>query len=276
MPPADPTPPATANPKPGPSPPLLPLYIHLNYNLRALADHTGLDHLTLLDWLTHPDTRAKLKRLREAAEQSLTLRALEARRSAIDALEDVLNTTDDPIEKRRAATALLRALNNRPRAVPSDSDLHPSKPQASKPPLPPNPIPLLDHLLATRTDDDPDPHTLHAACHPDATINDEPIPPDPDDLYEDIDDDAADFLANTVQVTAHADAAEHDVVARKAILIRRGGAARAATFHLSPDADAVWRIHAIDIVEPQPRRMTEPLPPPRPRPPRTAPRDRPP
>jgi hypothetical protein len=252
-------------------PDLLPLYLSLNHNLRKLAKHTGIDQLTLLDWLTSEPVREKLAKLREAVNESLTIRTLEARQDAIDALTEVLNETDDPIEKRRAATALLRALSLRPQRASSDPGAQSPMPSASprKTPLPSAPRDVVATVIYALREN-ADLATLHAACHPDATIDGDPIPAHADDFDDDLDEDTLDLVTNLDQTFRHNEAYADNAYAQTWHLVREGGRTKFATFHLSPTDDhaAPWRIHAIDLFN-QLRNLGEPhlTPTPRARPP---------
>lgn len=183
---------------------LLHLYLNANYDLRAVAEQTDIPLTDLLDWLESPETQRILDRLRAAAADSLALRATEARRTAIDTLERVLLESDDPIEQRRAATALLRALNTRPRATTdSNARLAPQSPPNAECRMPNVPRDVVAHALdalSQRAALDPDEAlaTLHACCAPGATINNEPIPDNAEDLIDDHPD-LAEHLHNHVQ-----------------------------------------------------------------------------
>jgi hypothetical protein len=199
-----------------PSP--LHTFIQTRYDLHRTSRLLDLPIPDLLTWLADPQTNRTLQQLRAAAELALTLRALETRRTALDALEEVINATEDLIEKRRAATALLRALNTRPRTESDQSRVreHASAPSAQCP-MPTAspaqyPIPtasprdsglrtqdslasLLTNLADALARDRADSPTadnalaaLHAACTDDATLNDRPIPADIDDFVSDADD----------------------------------------------------------------------------------------
>jgi hypothetical protein len=201
-------------------PDLLSTFIDTRYDLHRVSQLTLVPVADLLDWLADPETKRTLDDLRAAAELALALRSLETRRTALDALEHVINTTDDLIEKRRAATALLRALNTRPPSDPSRVREHATAPSAQRPVLDASPpslaagrTPLADplsqasqpppdlHSLLTRlasdlarddaptTADSPTADNalaaLHAACAGDATLSDKPIPADVDDFLDD-------------------------------------------------------------------------------------------
>lgn len=62
-----------------------------------------------MEFVSDPATQSKLADLARVAHAGLTVRAAEARQVAIAALEEVAKTAEDPIEKRRAASALFRA-----------------------------------------------------------------------------------------------------------------------------------------------------------------------
>jgi hypothetical protein len=184
-------------------------YIDTRYDLHRTSHLTRIPIPDLLTWLADPETTRTLDRLRAALEQALALRCLEAKQSALGALEHVINNTDDLIEKRRAATALLRALTTRPRpeSDPSRVRMHASAPsaQCQVPSASPSAashqdsglktqdsLPsLLTRLAHALTRDDPDAQTadnalaaLHAACAEGATLNDQPIPADVDDFIQ--------------------------------------------------------------------------------------------
>lgn len=128
---------------------LLLRYFSLNEDLTNLAAEPGQpDLLTLLRWLSRPDIAAYTAAYRTHQNQL-------HRQAVIDALRSVLTNSTDPIELRRAATTLLRALNPvRPPAPPRDPSLrvHPpsTRPAASPthhhrtsstlPPVTPSPI----------------------------------------------------------------------------------------------------------------------------------------
>ena len=247
-------------------PDLLHLFIRTRYDIHRLSHLTDISVPDLLTWLAEPHTRRTLQHLRAAAEEALTLRTIETRRTALDALEDVINTTDDPVEKRRAASALLRALSTRPAhsphpdgkkpgdgsvssappsAPPRDSRLKTQdSPQASKPSL----DAMLAHLAEALARDRADSPTadnalaaLHAACADDATLNDRPIPADLDDFL----DDAGDLqrLAPITRVDVAPPTLAQDAAATRLHCTHADGATTHIGIALVHDDD--WRIVAI-------------------------------
>src|ERR1043165_357582 len=89
---------------------LLHTYLILRYDMVALAEQEKLLPGQLLAFAHSPAVRAHLASLREFAEESFALRALESRTTAINQLEEIAKTTENPIEKRRAASTALRTL----------------------------------------------------------------------------------------------------------------------------------------------------------------------
>jgi len=96
---------------------LLTSYFEANEDLHFLAKQPGSkDLLSLLQWLSRPDIAAYVHAYR-------THQSHLHRNVVIQALQSVLKNTTDPIETRRAATTLLRALNPiRFRPSPSQGD----------------------------------------------------------------------------------------------------------------------------------------------------------
>ncbi len=148
---------------------LLTSYFEANEDLHLLAKQPGSrDLLSLLQWLSRPDIAAYIHAYRA---HQLQLH----RNVVIQALQFVLKSTTDPIETRRAATTLLRALNPiRPRLPvgdgsasslggggfparpPATTRRHPSANRASpKEPEPASPRPAAD----------PAPSPIHPLTH---------------------------------------------------------------------------------------------------------------
>lgn len=89
----------------------LSLFLECGEDLRALATRTGVPLLDLLAWAVQPGIRRAL-----AAWDSLRRRAQQVRDDADralarEALKAAMADSTDPIEKRRAASALLRCLS---------------------------------------------------------------------------------------------------------------------------------------------------------------------
>jgi hypothetical protein len=74
----------------------------------ALASRFHLPLSKVLDILASPLTRTRLAAAQELRDLAFHQREQSARQKALTALENILDTTEDPIEKRRAATAILR------------------------------------------------------------------------------------------------------------------------------------------------------------------------
>lgn len=95
----------------------------------------------LLDWLATPQTRTRIAAALDAEDAALHRKLQHARAKAIDTLTTLLDTTDDPIEARRAASALLRPLHRKPSIKPPDT--------------PPPMRTLLGRITEPRADDSP-------------------------------------------------------------------------------------------------------------------------
>ena len=143
--PPSPAAPTPSGPNPNPNP---------NLNLpspSSLAATLRLPLSRILDILANPLTRSRIAAAQELRDLAFHQREQLAREKALLALESILETTDDPIEKRRAATAILRRHSTRnpfwPRtpgagaATPDDDedldeDALPPRPQLPKPEYP--------------------------------------------------------------------------------------------------------------------------------------------
>ncbi len=88
---------------------LLHALIRADFDLSALLDDPRFTPDQVIAFLADADTQAKVADIAKIAHLGLTIRAAAARHVAIQTLEHVAKTTDDLVEKRRAATALLRA-----------------------------------------------------------------------------------------------------------------------------------------------------------------------
>ena len=183
---------------------LLHTYLILRYDMVALAEQEKLLPGQLLAFAHSPAVRAHLASLREFAEESFALRALESRTTAINQLEDIARTTDNPIEKRRAASTVLRNLGLPLRggrassrtaapAIHSPSNSGPSrtsrapakyKPSDVRSPTPNTSRGDIAYLItkALETQAPASLATLHAFLAPDGTINGESAPESPDDF----------------------------------------------------------------------------------------------
>jgi len=118
--------PSQLPPLPAPDQALLARAIAVNENFPALSTETGIPLLDLYRWHSRPDIAAYIAAHREAVAHSRRERALAA-------LESIVATTPDPIERRRAIITILRALNPQP--------TRPACPQSPRP-APPRPAPF--------------------------------------------------------------------------------------------------------------------------------------
>ncbi|MDQ7014272.1 MAG: hypothetical protein Q9O74_10295 [Planctomycetota bacterium] len=118
-----PTDPTIPPPQPAPVP-LTPQDEHLlaalfdpNADLLVAAVHVGMTEVQLIDWSTQPHIQQRITAQRALRRLRKEIRSDATARRTIDALEDIAHTADDPIERRRAAAAILRYLSpNTPRA----------------------------------------------------------------------------------------------------------------------------------------------------------------
>jgi hypothetical protein len=133
-----------------------------------------LDEFTLQSWSTRPDISAHIDYRRREAEYR-------ARKTALHFLEEVLRATNDLIEKRRAASAILRTLNRA--GAPIGRTGHPTTPVISN---------ALSRNSASHAS-----HSSHQS-HSNSSTSSETsttsttsttYPQDPDDLADDAEDD---------------------------------------------------------------------------------------
>jgi hypothetical protein len=174
-----------------------------NHNLLRAATRLSLPLRELLQILRQPDCREQLKDLREATDELLALRAAQARITSIDLLEKAALAAEkegDPIELRRAATALSRATTLRATAgappVPAGSgENHGDEVPARalrprhKPRRGETPIEIVNKLVtALREEGHPHPGsaaaTFHAYAAPGATLDHNPISDDLEEFAE--------------------------------------------------------------------------------------------
>jgi len=213
----------TPNPSqaPGATPPpalsprqsrLLNLYIKCKFSLLPFAAAARLSATDLAHFAADPDIQAHIAHLKKLATDSLYLRAAHAREVAIAELETLAQSSEDPIEKRRAASQLLRATSaaligsRQPR-----TDEPADEPEDDTEPLPAprfRPSPTFDieklhrellYTLVCLVPDYSDRDGFRAEANAtfaefvdhDATINGEPIPTDtPRETFEAVEDSA--------------------------------------------------------------------------------------
>ena len=134
-----------------------------NSDLLVAAAHAGVSETEMLDWFAQPHiqhyitTQRALRRLRhEIREECLARRTL-------DTLNELASIADDPIERRRAATAILRYL------LPSAPRRHRARSASEAPSEPREPSPQPPHTPgepAARTPAAPEPPTARPAAPP--------------------------------------------------------------------------------------------------------------
>ncbi len=180
---------------------LLAAFIAVDFDLQALIAEFSLSPSDTLDFLESEPIRARLQSIKRFTDLADHLFNSRQRRAAISALSAILSITTDPIERRRAATAILRFTSPTTRrsgaaaprstdADPSPSSLRRSIPSSPAPPSSPSPAPL-------RADASPESVSLaitdaiardeastafsiiRETLAPDATLNGEPMPADP-------------------------------------------------------------------------------------------------
>lgn len=91
------------------SSPILHAFIAARFDLAALLADPRFTPDEVLAFASDPAMQQQLADLARVAQAGLTIRAVQARQAAIEALESITKTTEDPVEKRRAAFALFRA-----------------------------------------------------------------------------------------------------------------------------------------------------------------------
>jgi hypothetical protein len=88
---------------------ILNAFIASNFDLAATAESAGITLLHLLTWHRAPAVQAALADLESLQARADELQLAAARRDAVKELHGILRDADsDPVERRRAATALLR------------------------------------------------------------------------------------------------------------------------------------------------------------------------
>jgi hypothetical protein len=90
---------------------LLAAFFAARYDLSSLAEREHLTPLELLAFATSAAVQSAIAQLHEFASAAFELRALHARAKAVDILEQVAKSASDPVEKRRAASAVIRGLH---------------------------------------------------------------------------------------------------------------------------------------------------------------------
>lgn len=123
--------PSPSIPAPSPSA-FLSQLLSTNFNVAALVETISPDQLLTL--IQSPEVHHHLESLIAFTNTCLQLKQAQAKALALESLADVARTTTDLIEKRRAATALLRASN--PAHPPRSTEAPQSASSTPQPPLP--------------------------------------------------------------------------------------------------------------------------------------------
>jgi len=105
---------------------LLNAFTAAHFDLLAFAAAAKISSVELANFAAHPDIQAHIDALINLARKSLYLRAVQARHKTITELENLTDTADDHIERRRATTQLLRATSS-----PITCSFAPSRPDES-------------------------------------------------------------------------------------------------------------------------------------------------
>lgn len=142
---------------------LFAIYLSLRFDLFKLAESEHLSPQELLAFTLSPAVRFHLQTYRTFAEESFQARAVQLRASALELLHEVAQSSTDPIEKRRAASTLIRGLSLPRQTSPSTlapRTRAPSQPQTrfddSDSDLPEPPRFYAAQNLAPRSDDPKD------------------------------------------------------------------------------------------------------------------------
>lgn len=126
-------------------------YLGNGEDVTALAQRTGSTLIELLAWLTSPAIRRVLAAWDQAVSRARERRDDADRRLAIDALKATIGASTDPIEKRRAATSILRALSTfpAPRSMPRNGRAAPPRPTPAVPSWPSRAAPHVPEAPST-------------------------------------------------------------------------------------------------------------------------------
>jgi hypothetical protein len=127
---------------------LLTVYIAVRFNLVELASQTSQELLSLQDWALQPSIQAQVARYRQLETLQHETEAADAKSAGLATLLDLLTTTQDPIERRRAAQTLIRVGSPDPARAESQTSPE-TRPLAGNQPHP-------ARLPAARPDSDAD------------------------------------------------------------------------------------------------------------------------
>lgn len=230
---------------------LLASFVILGFDLQALVDRFSLQPAEVLDFLDSAPIRARLRSIRAFTDLSNHLASSRDRRAAFQALHDVLASARDPVERRRAATAILR-FSAPPSRVPNRT------PSPSSTPLRTDLSPeALSSALSASTARGESPLSLiRETLAPEATITGAPLPPDPPQLSSRCTDDSPLApLRESVALVSLARHGDRHLVRERALALDPSG----PTHDLDPrpEARGRWRIASLDLA---PSTSTRPRP----------------
>ena len=94
---------------------LLPALLRPNFALAQVASDHGLGLHDLTDWLRSEAVQSLIADLLKSSQAILELRLTRARMETVGILESIAKTSEDPTERRRAATALFHRPFTRPK-----------------------------------------------------------------------------------------------------------------------------------------------------------------
>ena len=87
---------------------LLQSYFDARCDIFLLAQRERLPVLDLIRWSQSPAVQSHIAALKRLTDDSIHLRTAQARLLSLDTLENIVKTTDDPHELRRAASVIYR------------------------------------------------------------------------------------------------------------------------------------------------------------------------
>lgn len=87
---------------------ILDSFVSGGCDLPALAERLGIPFSDLLDWASTPAVAARIADLHRFAEAAMALRLCLERSAALTTLGQVARSSPDMVERRRAATSILR------------------------------------------------------------------------------------------------------------------------------------------------------------------------
>jgi hypothetical protein len=134
---------------------LLTAYIVYRFNVIELANYTQRPLLDLKDWALQPHIQAEISQYRGLEALQHKTETADARSAGINELMHLLGNSEDPIERRRAAQALIRVGTPQPTRRPK-ADPQPAPPPDTRFDTDPSQAPSRGPNLDPDADLDPD------------------------------------------------------------------------------------------------------------------------